>query len=969
MQNHSGNEHTALNQRLTLLLVAKDQPDFLRRALKYYSDFPCSVVVVDASAQPDAGIAGTSGLFYVQHAALTDASLSARIAEGLKHVTTPFVIPAPVDSFLLASALNAALSFLEANQTYGACQGYSLSYQAHVDKVDYFRRDRKTCEDYASDDAGERVSSFMSQGLSLLSAVTRTELAQQWFASVAEGTELHWQEIGHMNYLAAAAHLRILPIPYALHFTPGKEAELRHGAGIVAAVRHVDPKAKAAREAFAKKMVSVLGDESGFAGTQGVQHILAGLAAMAERLKTEGFQADEKLISAVWNVALEQSDALFEPRQFVELPFYNQSLFDELARIEFLIHVMPAGRLQMEALEAALLRQAELLREQSNPDAETKLSRLWQAYETYAFNLGVVQSLARELSSSKDDKHSEEQLALVSAWGQRLQAASGFDNGRLLDGMASGRLLNWLDSRNPTPDAVKQIAEKLASAPTGSQIGILLLDLDADMLKLQATFDSLINSHYKAFKVVVFTTGELPAVTTLHNTLHFVKVTESNYVDKINQIIKQSPSDWLMLAQAGEEFTRSGLLLASAELVDAAECRAVAVDEIQRQSNGTLASVFRPGFNLDLLQSLPTLMARHWLIRREVLVEAGGYSRELPKALEFDLLLRLIELGGMNGLAHLSEPLLMCDAPALEDNPDEQKALKRHLGKRGYQAEVTSAQPGTYKIDYRHAHRPQVSILLQSQDNLAELQRCLQSVLQRTRYQRYEVLIGDNASTSAELSTWLDRQEQVSGRVRVFRAEQRMSPAALCNMISQEATGEYLILLDAESQIVNVGWIESLLNQAQRPEVGVVGAKLVDREGAVTQAGLILGLNGGVGSGFVGESKTSTGYMQRLVVEQNYSAVSSACLMIAKELYNGLGGLDEDAFAEALGDVDLCLKAAQAGYLTVWTPHVQVVHSGVLHAPQQAREALMDKWSSQFAQDEAYNVNLDLHGKGFTLAV
>ncbi|MCF5622647.1 glycosyltransferase, partial [Pseudomonas syringae] len=400
----------------------------------------------------------------------------------------------------------------------------------------------------------------------------------------------------------------------------------------------------------------------------------------------------------------------------------------------------------------------------------------------------------------------------------------------------------------------------------------------------------------------------------------------------------------------------------------AAQCRAVAVDEIQRQTNGTLAPVFRPGFNLDLLQSLPTLMARHWLIRRDLLVEAGGYSREFPKALEFDLLLRLIEEGGMSGLAHLSEPVLICDAPALEDNPDEQKALKRHLGKRGYQAEVSSAQPGTYKIDYRHAHRPVVSILLHSQDNLPELQRCLQSILQRTRYQRYEVLIGDNASTSAELSTWLDRQEQVSGRVRVFRAEQRMSSGALCNLISQEATGEYLVLVDAQSQIVNVGWIESLLNQAQRPEVGVVGVKLVDGEGAVTQAGLILGLNGGVGSGFVGEPKTSSGYMQRLTVEQNYSAVSSACLMIAKELYDAIGGLDEEAFAEALGDVDLCLKAAQAGYLTVWTPHVQVVHSGVVKAPEQARTALMDKWSAQFAQDEAYNANLDLNGQGFTLA-
>ncbi|WP_122693466.1 glycosyltransferase family 2 protein, partial [Pseudomonas viridiflava] len=141
-------------------------------------------------------------------------------------------------------------------------------------------------------------------------------------------------------------------------------------------------------------------------------------------------------------------------------------------------------------------------------------------------------------------------------------------------------------------------------------------------------------------------------------------------------------------------------------------------------------------------------------------------------------------------LAHLSEPVLICAAPELKDNPDEQKALKRHLGKRGYQAEVSSAQPGTYKIDYRHAHRPMVSILLLSQDNLPELQRCLQSILQRTRYQRYEVLIADNASTSVDLTTWLDKQEQSSGRVRVFRAEQRMSAASLSNLISQQAGGE-----------------------------------------------------------------------------------------------------------------------------------------------------------------------------------
>ncbi|RMQ13647.1 Glycosyl transferase, group 2 protein [Pseudomonas viridiflava] len=968
MQSHSGNETTPLSQRLTLLLLAENQPDFLRRALKYYSSYPCNVIVVDASPAPDAQVAERAGLQYIHNAALSETGLSARIAEGLKQVSTPFVVYAQVDSFLLPDALTEAVSFLESNERYGACQGYSLGYQAYVDHVDYFRRDRKVHEDYASDQADERLLSFMGQSVSLLNAVTRTRLARQWFTSVPEGTELHWQEIGHMAFLVAAAALRILPIPYALHVNAGREAEHRYGAAIAGAVKHIDPKAKAERETLARLVVSSLGNSRDLQGEQGEHAVLAGLAAMAECLETQPYQGDEKIISSAWNVALTQADAQFEPRQFVELPFYNQPLFDELAQIEFLIHLLPAGQVQMEGLESVLVKQAELLRVQSNPDAESLLSRLWQAYAHYSFSHSVVQRLADELGKSEDEDDIERAERIV-AWGQRLQSDSAFDNSQLLRGMPSGKLLDWLDSRDPAPAQLKKLTTQLARRPAGSQIGILLLDLEADVFKLQATFDSLINSHYRAFKVVVFTTGDLPATTSLNDTLHFVTVTESNYVDKINQVVKQASSDWLMLAQAGEEFTRSGLLLASAELIDAGQCRAVAVDEIHRQANGTLAPLFRPGFNLDLLQSVPTLAARHWLIRRELLVEAGGYSREFPKALEFDLLLRLIEQGGMSGLAHLSEPVLICDAPELEENQDEQKALTRHLGQRGYQAEVSSALPGTYKIDYRHAHRPVVSILLHSQDNLPELQRCLHSILQRTRYQRYEVLIGDNASTSAELSTWLDQQQQLSSRVRVFRAEQRVSTAALRNLVSQEARGEYLILLDAESQIVNVGWIESLLNQAQRPEVGVVGVRLVDREGTITQAGLVLGLNGGVGSGFVGEPKTSHGYMQRLVVEQNYSAVSSACLMIAKALYDSLDGLDEEAFAESLGDVDLCLKAAQAGYLTVWTPHVQVVHSGVVNAPEPALGALSGKWAAQFAQDEAYNANLDLNGKGFTLAV
>jgi GT2 family glycosyltransferase len=420
-----------------------------------------------------------------------------------------------------------------------------------------------------------------------------------------------------------------------------------------------------------------------------------------------------------------------------------------------------------------------------------------------------------------------------------------------------------------------------------------------------------------------------------------------------------------MLAEAGDEFTAGGLLRASLELLSDTQCRAVATDEIQRTPEGALVDVFRPGFNLDLLQSLPALMARHWLIRREVFIEVGGYQPDFSKALEFDLLLRIIEQGGLNGLAHLDEPLVIARAPALEENADERLALMRHLGNRGYKAKVTSTVPGTWQIDYRHTERPLVSIILPAGDDLAALQQCLQAVLLRTRYIQYEVLIALNPNQSAEVNDWLGTYQHP--KVSVLRADQTLSEVALYNAASQQAQGEYLVLLAADSEVVNPNWLESLLNHAQRPEVGVVGPKLIDRDGKVTQAGLILGMNGGVGSAFVGEKQDAEGYLHRLALEQNYSAVSMACLMVRKALFDELDGLDSVTFADGLSDVDLCLRAGQAGYLTVWTPLVQVIHSGEVPQAPQTLDALRDKWAAGFAQDQAYNANLALSGKGFVL--
>ncbi|KPU58731.1 glycosyltransferase domain protein [Pseudomonas fluorescens] len=961
MQGKNNSEHgLALNEQLTVVLMSHERPAFLRRAARFYSGLPCRILVLDSSTEGQPGLAGQFENVDYQHVPQFGYwGVRAKLAHGVEQVTTPFMVFAADDDFHVHDALRAAVAFMQANPDYGLCHGYSMMYLSQPNSVSYFRRDKKVCEDYCSEHAEERVLDYMHQYLPPFYAVQRTDLVRDWYQVMPHDTSFQWQEIGHTYYMLARGKARILPIPYVVREMNYGYSD--HNTEIFHTLAHTDARTVAERETFAAFLFGLPTQVQGEDPEQGKQFALQSFEALADSLRTGRALTTELIIESAWTSVEQGPVRRFGPKQYVEMPFYNQAFFDQLTQFEFLLHAMPAGRVQLQGLEGIWTRQQSLMLARNNDTPESVVDRLWQAHDSNVFNRVVVKRLVAQLELLGED----EEAQALREWAVRLEAVSAEGNGATFDKMLSGRLLKWLAPRQPDAHEAESIARHLAANDGGPQFGIFLLDLDNDIDKLQVSLDSLLEGHSKAFKIVVFTTGEAPAATTAQNTLHFVRVTPGNYVDKLNQSARQSTCDWLLLAEAGDEFTAGGLLRASLELLSAADCRAVASDEIQRTPEGALVDVFRPGFNLDLLQSLPALMARHWLIRRQVFIEVGGYQPDFSKALEFDLLLRIIEQGGLNGLAHLDEPLVIARAPVLEENADERLALLRHLGNRGYKAKVTSTVPGTWQVDYRHTERPLVSIVVPAGDNLAALQQCLQAVLLRTRYIQYEVLVALNPNQSAEVNDWLGTCQHP--KVSVLHADQTLSDAALYNAASQQAQGEYLVLLAADSEVVNPNWLESLLNHAQRPEVGVVGPKLIDRDGKVTQAGLILGMNGGVGSAFVGEKHDAAGYLHRLALEQNYSAVSKACLMVRKALFDDLDGLDSATFADGLSDVDLCLRAGQAGYLTVWTPLVQVIHSGEVPQAPQALDALRDKWAAAFAQDQAYNANLALSGKGFAL--
>lgn len=573
-------------------------------------------------------------------------------------------------------------------------------------------------------------------------------------------------------------------------------------------------------------------------------------------------------------------------------------------------------------------------------------------------------ALYRELYS----RHSDLNDASV----KNQRAAKLTQLGQMSSGSPADIVRTWLAARLPNPLQQRLIEEHLEDNQGGPRIGVLVLDLQGHVEDVTQTLASLRDEQqgYRHIETKVLTVGDF-GVDAFAGDVP-IQVTHENYVTSLNLAAAQLDCDWCLLVQAGERFTASGLLIAALELVAAPDCRAIYTDEIQIASNGELLPILRPDFNLDLLLSFPASMGRHWLFRRDVFTAVGGFDHSYPGALEFELVLRLIEQDGLAGLGHVSEPMLMATALQLKHSEDEVRAIRKHLATRGYaKAEVVPFLPGRYRVQYGHDTAPGVSIVIPGFAPLAAFQRCIESVLEMSKDVPYELLLVPINNQGDEMTAWLDSLKAMGeANVRVLDECATKGLRASQNHAAQQARGDYLLFISADTAVVMEDWLHSMLNHAQRPEVGAVGVKMVSSAGLIQHAGIVLGLQGPAASPFVGEMLNASGYMNRLEVDQSYSAVSDACLMIAREKFLELGGLDEMNSAEKWAGLDLCLKAKQAGYLNVWTPHASILKDdsdASLSSTEQ--DALYSRWLPILARDPAYNRNFSLvKPGGFKLA-
>ncbi|EIK93158.1 group 2 family glycosyltransferase [Pseudomonas sp. M47T1] len=539
----------------------------------------------------------------------------------------------------------------------------------------------------------------------------------------------------------------------------------------------------------------------------------------------------------------------------------------------------------------------------------------------------------------------------------------------------------WLQCRDFTPAQLQQLPARVEGWPRQAKIIPVIIDHLGDG-SLQATLDSLAAQTWSAEAVLVMSaTVSEPAI--VGNTL--TMPLDRDWPRQLNSMLRELDGyDWFCLLRAGDELTAHALLLLAERIAERDSMQACYWDEDALETDGHRAPVFRPDFNLDMLRSYP-YVGRGLAFSREAFIEHDGFATDLLELSPHDLIFRLVEKRGPHAIEHIGEVLMharqhfpswLGESSVREGNA---AMVARHLQRLALDVDIT---PGVIRlinrIHYRHPGQPLVSVVVASQGRLRGLQDCLESLLERTAYTQFEVLIVSAADEPAEVRDWLQAMAQIGGaKLRVVAAPAASNLSALVNLGAVQARGDYLLTLSQDCVVLDAGWLDEMLAHGRRHEVGVVGARLQAPDGSVEHAGLVLGLRGAVGSVFVGEPAGAAGYLHRLQVVQNYSAVSQQCLLIEKALFTQLNGLEEGDLAHGFADVDLCLRAGQQGYLVVWTPYAALMVRRQEQAPdsnalvdwRQCQRAAFNRWLPKLARDPAYNKNLSLMGASFTMNV
>jgi GT2 family glycosyltransferase len=410
-------------------------------------------------------------------------------------------------------------------------------------------------------------------------------------------------------------------------------------------------------------------------------------------------------------------------------------------------------------------------------------------------------------------------------------------------------------------------------------------------------------------------------------------------------------------------------------------------DKVPAQGTNRYDPFFKPEWSPDTFLSYNYLC--HFSVVRRAIAEKIGWFREgYDGAQDYDLLLRITEqttkIKRIPKILYHWRATPGSVASELMAKPDALDSAKRSIGaylkSRGLEAEVLDGIfPTSYRVKYKLRSSQHVSIIIPTRDQVHLLRQCVSSILEKTAYQDYEILIVDNQSKEPETHEFF---HSMSGheRVRVIQYDKPFNYAAINNHAVRSARSPYILFLNNDTEVISQEWLSAMLECAQRDDVGAVGAKLLYPNDTIQHAGVMIGIGGIANHPHRGYPRVSHGYMGALSVIHNVSAVTGACMMVRKEVFNEVGGLNE-SLSHAYNDVDLCLKMREKGYLIIYTPYAELYHHesasrGYEDTPGrkarflEEKDILYARWKHVFnAGDPYYSPNLTVEREDVSIKI
>jgi GT2 family glycosyltransferase len=533
-------------------------------------------------------------------------------------------------------------------------------------------------------------------------------------------------------------------------------------------------------------------------------------------------------------------------------------------------------------------------------------------------------------------------------------------------------------------------------------ISVLMPTYDTDERWLRACLDSVLQQSYSHWELCI--ADDASSREHVHRVLeeyaardkrikvHFRK--HNGHISQAsNSALELAKGEYVALLDHDDELHPQALYEVAKAINNHPQWKLIYSDEDKIDSDGCrYEPYFKPDWNYDLLLS-QNCVSHLGVYETSLVREVGGFRQGYEGSQDWDLALRCIERLESGQIGHIPRVLYHwratpgSTARAVGEKSYAlaagQRAVEAHLERIGAaKARVSFIErtPGNFcgRIQYALPDPPPaVSLIIPTRDRVHLLEMCVSSILEKTRYSNYEIIIVDNESQEPETLAYFGKVGQLPN-VRVLSFHEPFNYSRINNFAVSRSQAQVVGLVNNDIEVISSGWLEEMVSHAMRPGVGAVGAMLYYPDNTVQHAGVITGFGGVAGHLFPRYPRGAPGYFNRMALVQNLSVVTAACLIVRREIYEEVRGLDE-ALAVAFNDVDFCLRVREAGYRNVWTPHAELYHHesasrGLEDTPaKQARfqrevEYMRARWGESLVDDPAYNPNLCLHTSPYALA-